>query len=111
MLPILKNELALTMVGGFDHLVVALSGDKDNGLFEQRPSIGGSVALINATGQLSARTVGDVLQHADSKVVPEAGIEPACLAARDFLATSTFAASVMDAVRGLEHAFTLAFRP
>jgi len=45
-------------------------------------------------------------------VVPEAGIEPARLAARDFLATSAFAATLrMQGVRGLEHAFTIASRP
>jgi hypothetical protein len=40
-------------------------------------------------------------------VVPGAGIEPARLAAGDFLTTSTFAARVLS-VRGLEHAFTMA---
>ncbi|OZI71388.1 hypothetical protein CAL22_16285 [Bordetella genomosp. 12] len=45
-----------------------------------------------------------------SLMVPEAGIEPARLAARDFLTTSAFAASA-EAVRGLEHAFTLAWWP
>ena len=43
-------------------------------------------------------------------MVPEAGIEPARLSARDFLTTSAFAASAC-AVRGLEHAFTIALRP
>jgi len=42
-------------------------------------------------------------------LVPEAGIEPARLAARDFRATSAFAAARVG-VRGLEHAFTLALR-
>ncbi|WP_152969492.1 hypothetical protein [Paracidovorax avenae] len=46
---------------------------------------------------------------AASRLVPEAGIEPARFAARDFLTTSTFAANA-QAVRGLEHAFTIAFR-
>jgi len=46
-------------------------------------------------------------------LVPEAGIEPARLAARDFLPTSAFAAAISkrDDVRGLEHAFTIASRP
>src|SRR5690606_30919769 len=44
-------------------------------------------------------------------VVPEAGLEPACLAARDFHTTSAFAAAPGDrGVRGLEHAFTIAMR-
>jgi hypothetical protein len=42
-------------------------------------------------------------------VVPGAGIEPARLAAGDFLTTSAFAAPHMR-VRGLEHAFTIVFR-
>ena len=42
-------------------------------------------------------------------VVPGAGIEPARLAAGDFLTTSAFAAPQMR-VRGLEHAFTMVFR-
>jgi len=42
-------------------------------------------------------------------MVPEAGLEPACLAARDFHPTSAFAAARRRPdVRGLEHAFTLA---
>jgi len=42
-------------------------------------------------------------------MVPEAGLEPACLAARDFRPTSAFAATCARAdVRGLEHAFTVA---
>jgi len=47
-----------------------------------------------------------------SCLVPEAGIEPARLAAGDFLTTSAFAAgaSVRSDVRGLEHAFTVAPR-
>jgi len=45
-------------------------------------------------------------------LVPEAGIEPARLAAGDFLPTSAFAADLHVAgVRGLEHAFTIAFQP
>ena len=44
-------------------------------------------------------------------MVPEAGIEPARLAAGDFLPTSAFAADVpRNGVRGLEHAFTIASR-
>jgi len=46
---------------------------------------------------------------AASRLVPEAGLEPARLSARDFRTTSTFAASAR-AVRGLEHAFTIALR-
>ncbi|WP_269497966.1 hypothetical protein [Castellaniella sp. S9] len=46
----------------------------------------------------------------DASVVPEAGLEPARLSARDFLATSAFAAGART-VRGLEHAFTIALRP
>ncbi|UDG82888.1 hypothetical protein GKR41_00243 [Candidatus Vallotia lariciata] len=43
-------------------------------------------------------------------LVPGAGIEPARLSAEDFLPTSTFAAATPRVgVRGLEHAFTLAF--
>jgi len=43
-------------------------------------------------------------------VVPGAGIEPARLAAGDFLTTSAFAAIVpKHDVCGLEHAFTLAY--
>ena len=45
-----------------------------------------------------------------SGLVLRAGIEPARLSARDFRTTSTFAASAC-AVRGLEHAFTIALRP
>jgi len=42
--------------------------------------------------------------------VPGAGIEPARLAAGDFLPTSAFAAAMpKHDVRGLEHAFTIAF--
>jgi len=44
------------------------------------------------------------------ELVPETGIEPVRLAARDFHTTSAFAASA-QAVRGLEHAFTIASRP
>ena len=44
------------------------------------------------------------------EVVPEAGVEPARLAAGDFLATSAFAAGA-SAVRGLERAFAMVFRP
>src|SRR6185437_7217247 len=44
------------------------------------------------------------------RMVPETGIEPVRLAARDFRTTSAFAASAR-AVRGLEHAFTIALRP
>ncbi len=44
-------------------------------------------------------------------LVPGAGIEPACLSAGDFLPTSAFAAALPRVgVRGLEHAFTLAFQ-
>jgi len=44
-------------------------------------------------------------------LVPGAGIEPARLAAGDFLPTSAFAADVpRNGVRGLEHAFTVASR-
>jgi len=44
-----------------------------------------------------------------SFLVPEAGLEPACLAARDFRPTSAFAAAWHGPdVRGLEHAFALA---
>jgi hypothetical protein len=43
-------------------------------------------------------------------LVPETGIEPVRLAARDFLPASAFAAGARCAVRGLEHAFTLALR-
>lgn len=46
-----------------------------------------------------------------ANLVPEAGIEPARLTARDFLTTSAFAAVLLaQDVRGLEHAFTLALR-
>ncbi|MEW9003311.1 MAG: hypothetical protein AB2406_24550, partial [Pseudomonas aeruginosa] len=48
--------------------------------------------------------------EAAPELVPEAGIEPARLSARDFLTTSAFAASAC-AVRGLEHAFTIALQP
>ncbi|WP_442593250.1 hypothetical protein ACSBPU_18365 [Parapusillimonas sp. JC17] len=45
-------------------------------------------------------------------LVPGAGIEPARLAAGDFLPTSAFAAAMLaHDVRGLEHAFTIAFQP
>ncbi len=43
-------------------------------------------------------------------LVPEAGLEPARLAARDFLTTSAFTANA-GIVRGLEHAFTVALQP
>lgn len=44
-------------------------------------------------------------------LVPGAGIEPARLAAGDFLTTSVFTADVpKNGVRGLEHAFTIASR-
>ncbi|OPD88716.1 hypothetical protein AO963_37215 [Pseudomonas aeruginosa] len=46
------------------------------------------------------------------KLVPGAGIEPARLAAGDFLPTSAFAAIMpMHDVPGLEHAFTIALQP
>ncbi len=45
-------------------------------------------------------------------LVPGAGIEPARLAAGDFLTTSIFTAAMPEHdVRGLEHAFTIAFQP
>jgi len=44
------------------------------------------------------------------RVVPETGIEPVRLAARDFLPATAFAARAWGAVRGLEHAFTMALR-
>jgi len=62
--------------------------------------------LAAPCGLLSARSA----LHLAFVLVPEAGIEPARLAARDFLATSAFAASAC-AVRGLEHAFTIALQP
>jgi len=34
----------------------------------------------------------------DNDLVPEAGLEPACLAARDFRPTSAFAAAAMEAI-------------
>lgn len=66
------------------------------------------VARLNTKTRIASADAGCVDCYI---LVPEAGIEPACLTARDFLTTSAFAA-VMHAhgVRGLEHAFTLALR-
>lgn len=61
-------------------------------------------------GESHIEKAASVSTEAALELVPEAGIEPARLSARDFLTTSAFAASA-GAVRGLEHAFTIALRP
>ncbi|WP_325343762.1 hypothetical protein, partial [Xylophilus sp.] len=73
-----------------------------------------STARNQFTNRLTHRNTDSPLyvNRGGSGLVPEAGIEPARLSAKDFLTTSTFAAALLNAgVRGLEHAFTIALRP
>ena len=63
-------------------------------------------------GESHIEKAASVSTEAALELVPEAGIEPARLSARDFLTTSAFAAVLLtQGVRGLEHAFTIALQP
>ena len=54
------------------------------------------------------RLSGLLWNFSDCYMVPGVGLEPTRLSSGDFRTTSAFAAS--KAVRGLEHAFTIALR-